>query len=205
MKPLFYVILVLFCYCCKNSPTTKVNLLHYKKIDSILRTRNFNPNTTYKPLSLHYKGKSFLSPNQTTNTLKNTFSYRPDPNGEFSHDFNYVKDYLSIDDNLSINLTQGSVNGILFFSSDQKYNRIFSISGYWTIDSKLIKDNPSEIITQISKQLFPVLKGKFELKKNWNYQHKKDNYIEHFSIETPDENSLFWNLHYKIHFLKEQS
>lgn len=172
----------------------------YKSLElkAIFYSHNFSKNLKYAPISLIYKGKSILSPGQKTEKLDSLFSYRYDSEGGFRDEFNIVRDYLSLDDNLSIELKEGSINGILFFSSDQKENKIFNISGNWTIATKLTEDNKEEIIEEITEKLFPILRDKLKFESGWKYENIKDNYIEYFSLNSLNKNRHYWNLDYEV-------
>lgn len=167
-------------------------------IDSILITKNFKRETVYKPISLNYKGKSLLRPGQKIDSLNVNLAFQPNANGEFQDIHHLIKDYISLDNNLSIQLKQGSINGILTFSVDQNEDQIFNISGNWTIDTHITKNSKIEIVDSITKQLFPVLKEKLKFKENWKYENKNDHYTEYFMLNSPDKNRLFWNLDYQI-------
>ena len=168
------------------------------QIDSILHSKNFKREIKYEPISLTYNGRSILSPGQKIETLDSTLSFRYDPNGDFWNKLNLIKDHVCLDDELSIELKQGSINGIFFFSSDQKENQIFNIAGNWTIGTKLTKNNEDEIIEYITNQLFPILKKKLRFEENWKYEIKKPNYIEYFAMNPPKENGFYWTMDYKV-------
>src|SRR5215212_2295950 len=136
MKNEIYILMLIILNSCSNfvkKPNQYFATIDEVKLDSILKTENFNSGMDYGKVSLIYKGKSIFSLGQKLETLDSTFSFRYDPNGKYSNSFNLVIDYLSLDDNLSINLSEGSINGILFFSADQKNKGVFNIGGNWTI------------------------------------------------------------------------
>ena len=170
-----------------------------QKLESIFYSQNFRRNLKYEPISLIYKGKSILYPGQKVENLDSSLSFRPDTEGEFREEYNIVRDYLSLDDNISIELKQGGyIGGILYFSSDQKEKQIFNISGNWTIGIKLTEKDKSKIIEHFTEKLFPILKGKLKLEAGWKYENRKENYVESFSLNSPNENGHYWNLDYKV-------
>lgn len=168
------------------------------KVDSVLISENFEREKKYEPISLNYNGKPILSPGEKIQNLDSTFSFRYDPNGKYWDKFNLIKDYLSLDDNLSIELTQGSINGILFFSYDQIENQIFNISGNWTIDAEITQKSEGEIIEQITERLFPILKDKLKFREGWKFINEKENYIEYFLVNPPKENGFWWTMNYEV-------
>lgn len=173
----------------------------HSRVDPIFLLENFRRDVEYQPISLRYKGKSILIPGQKVEDIHSSLSFRYDPNGDFWNKSSLIKDHLSLDDDLSIELEKGSINGIFFFSSDQKENRVFNISGNWTIRTQLTEDNEVEIIEQITKKLFPILKNKLKFEKNWKYESKNKNYIEHFLINPPKEEGSYWTMNYKVQMI----
>lgn len=182
MKQGIYVLIIMLLNSCGNSEMVNDGVKSSSelaaKVDSILKLEHFRREATYEPLSLSYKGKPILNLGQKVENLDSTLSFRHDPNGKY-WDINLVKDHLSVDDNLSIELKQGSINGILFFSSDQIENQIFRLSGYWTIGTELTENNKDEIIKQITEKLFPILKDKLQFESGWSFENKEENYVEH--------------------------
>ena len=134
MKLLTFILIILFLNSCGDSEKSSQNESEQNveiqlKVDSILSSHNFKREIVYEPLSLIYNGKPILNPGQKVVTLDSTLSFRYDPNGKFWNKSYLIKDHLSLDDEISINLNEGSINGIFFFSSDQIENQIFDVSG----------------------------------------------------------------------------
>ena len=123
--------------CKQNDRKTAENKTDRNQIilDSIYRAEKFDSIKDYKPLSLNYKGNPILRIGQKTSELDSTLSYRMDPNMDYQGFENLITDYLSIDDNLLIELgNYSSLNGIAFFSADRKSKRIFNVSASWYFD-----------------------------------------------------------------------
>ena len=195
-------IILLFNYCARPDNLKKESQQITEKkfqVDSILNSHNFNREVLYDPLSLIYNGKPILRPGQKVENLDSTLSFRYDPNGDFWNKSYLIKDHLSLDEDLSINLKQGSINGILFFSSDQVDNQIFNVTANWTIDTDINEKNSGEIIEIFEKQLFPSLTEKIKFEENWEYEVEKDNYVEYFRMNSPEESpNLYWTIDYYI-------
>ena len=204
MKQATYILMIFFLNSCGNSEIinngtdTKQIMELTAKVDSVLFLENFKRDNKYEPISLNYNGKPILSPGEKVQNLDSTLSFRYDPNGKYWDNFNLIKDHLSLDDNLSIELTEGSINGILFFSSDQIENQIFNISGNWTIGKEITQRNEDEIIKQITERLFPILTDKLKFQEDWKFINEKENYTEYFSVNPPKENGFWWTMDYEV-------
>lgn len=203
MKQGVFVLIIVFLNSCNNTEQAvdeaKTNSDILVKVDSILIAQNFKRETKYEPLSLNLNGKPILRPGQKIETLDSTFSYSWDVNGAYWNQSNLIKDHLSMDTELSIDLDLGSINGIFFFSSDQIENQIFNIQGSWLIDTEVTSKNENEIIEKISDILFPCLIDKIKFDENWKYSIKKANYVEQFELNSPKENEgLQWSLSYQV-------
>lgn len=166
-------------------------------LDSIFEAEKFNPKLDYKPLSLIYKGKPIFSIGETTKAIDPNLSYRPDPNANYQNYFFVVKDFLSMDDDLSIELVDNSsINGIIFFSADQKEDRLFNVAGCWTFD--LQNDSINKIaLDSLSNKLFPILKNKIEFNDDWTFNNETQNLIEKWYI-TKESVLKLWSLNYKV-------
>lgn len=166
-------------------------------LDSIFIAEKFDSTKTYHPLSLHYKGKSIFSIGQKTTEIDSTLSYRMDPNMDYQDFESIITDYLTTDDNLSIELgNYSSLNGIGFFSTHRISKRIFNVSASWYLD--LQKENMEQVaIDSITKRFFPILKDKIELKNGWSYKLELESQIEIFKI-TQENNEKGWNLDYEV-------
>ena len=202
MKPsiiIYLTILILVVSCKQNDRKTAENKTDRNQIilDSIYRAEKFDSIRTYKPLSLNYKGNPILRIGQKTSELDSTLSYRMDPNMDYQGYENLITDYLTTDDNLSIELGNfSSLNGIVFFSADRKSKRIFNVSASWYFD--LNDDNIANVaIDSITKILFPIVKDKIELDSTWSYQYKTENQVEHWKL-TKGEIMSGWNLNYNV-------
>ena len=198
MKQGIYILIILLFSSCVNVENQENESEIGSEIESIMNSENFKREISYEPISLNFKGKPILSLGQKVETLDTTLSFRYDPNGDFWDKVNLIKDHLSLDDNLSIELKQGSINGIFFFSSDQKENQIFNVAGNWTIGTKITEDNEAEIIEQIVEKLFPILRGQLRFEENWKYENPKKKYVEYFTMNPPKENGFYWTMDYEI-------
>ncbi len=202
LKQRIYILAILFLNSCgyfKNQKNdSEISSDMETRIDSILNSENFDRKIFYEPISLNFKGKAILRPGQKLDALDTTLSFRYDPNGGFWDKFNLIEDHLSLDDNLSIELKEGSINGIFFFSSDQQEKQIFNIAGNWTIATEVSDENEDQIIEQITGKLFPCLKGKIVFEENWKYENKKRDFVEHFKLKSPKENGYSWTMDYEV-------
>lgn len=203
-----YIISLLFFICliaCKtnyknnNTQPLKITKFDNKQntLDSIFRVEKFSRLKTYKPLSLMFKNKAIFGIGQNYQTIDSSLSFRPDPNLKYQYYFSIVIDYLSMDNKLSIDLgNHSSINGIIFFSVERQENQIFHISGNWRFD--LYEKKMEQIaIDAITTKLFPILKDKLELRKNWTYSLESKNQIEHFKILQRDSDKG-WGLTYRV-------
>lgn len=202
MKPsiiTYLTILILVVSCKQNDRKTAEIKTDRNQIilDSIYNAEKFDSIRTYKPLSLIYKGNPILRIGQKTSELDSTLSYRMDPNMDYQGYEFLITDYLSTDDNLSIELgNYSSINGIAFFSADRKSKRIFNVSASWYFD--LQKVNMEQVaIDSITKRLFPILIDKIQLKNDWTYELETENQIEKFKV-TQRENDKGWNMNYEV-------
>lgn len=176
----------------------KQQRLNEIKLDSILDANHFDTALTYDSISLQHQNQALLSIGQDVNLLRERLSYRSDPNGSYEDHFPVVTDYLSLDDNLSINLEEGFINGALFFSVEQVQQQIFTFSGHWTIDVEITNHNEAKIIQQITTHLFPILKGHLKFENDWQHQVDKGNFVEHFNLQAPRDKGFWWTLNYTI-------
>ena len=195
----YIIILILGISCKQTDKKIAENRIDLNQIvlDSIYRVEKFDITVSYQPLSLNFKGKSIFTIGQKTTEIDSTLSYRMDPNMEYQGCENIITDYLTTDDNLSINLgNYSSLNGIAFFSADRKTKRIFNVAGSWYFD--LQKENMEQIaVDSITKNLFPILKDKIQLVNGWTYDFVTENQIEKFKV-TKRENDKGWNLNYQV-------
>ncbi|WP_281979461.1 hypothetical protein [Tenacibaculum mesophilum] len=165
-------------------------------LDSIHRIEKLDTIANYKPLSLNFKGKPIFAIGQKLTEIDSTLNYRIDPNLDYQDYFPTVKDYITTEDNLSVHKIgkHSYVNGILYFSADQKSQRIFNVSGTWgfqVYESGIIE----KMEIWLTENLFPALKNKFEFKDNWSYKIETENQIEHFELNKKNEN---WILNYEV-------
>lgn len=193
-----FQIILFSCGCGQKKIENKNALDNLSKLDSIFNVENFQPETSYTPISLYYKSNPLLIPGQKTEDLPDNLSYRPDPNSDYQDYFDLIIDYLSLDDNFSIELSSGSINGIIFFSADRIEKRIFNIRGHWTIDKDIDNDSINEINQAICDRLFPKLKGKIEFNDDWNYSINHQNLSEIFKLKAPVKNGGRWTLSYSV-------
>lgn len=171
---------------------------NFNLTEEILNKVNLKKDIPYEPISLHLKGKPILTLGQHVQEIRNTIHFREDPNGRWGYQTNLIKDHVSTDDKLSIALEEGGINGILYFSSEEKEHRIFAIGANWTIDTKINEKSKEKISQLIVERLFPVLEDKLKIEDGWKYTQTKANFVEHFSINAPNENRHYWNMRYEI-------
>lgn len=192
------MILLIFGFSCIQKKIVNNELENNNKLlDSILIVEKFASNIDYTPLSLMYHKKPIFYIGQSINTIDSSLSYRPDPNYDYQDYFHLVKDYLSLDDYLSIRLNENSsINGIIFFSVDQRKNQIFNVAGSWTFD--LLDTTLNKVaIDSVTTHLFPVLKNKLTIKNNWKYKHEKTHQIEKWDLIKKDRLNS-WSLEYNV-------
>lgn len=150
----------------------------------------------YQALSLNFNGKPIFSIGQKLTEIDSTLSYQIDPNSGYQDYFPTVKDYMTTEDKLSVHKIgkHSYINGILYFSADQKSQRIFNVSGTWGF---LSYENGimEKMKIWLTENLFPKLKNKFEFKDNWNYKIENQNQIEHFEL---NKNKDSWILNYEV-------
>ena len=166
-------------------------------LDSILKSEKFRGSFLYQPLSLYYNGQPVFSIGQQVTEIDSTFSFRYDPNMNYEGFENIITDYLSTDDNFTIDIDGHSyISGILFFSKIKKSKQIFNVSGSWSFNllKPEIKQKALDLFT---KNLFPILKNKIQLVNNWSFDYESENQIEHFKLKL-NENSNNWILVYEV-------
>ena len=193
------IVLILGVSCKKtNKRATQLGINKNQVVlDSIYQVEKLDSTSTYQPLSLHYKGKPIFTIGQKTTEIDSTFSYRMDPNMDYQGFENLITDYLSTDNYLHIDLgNNSSLNGIVFFSVDKESKRIFNVSASWYFDLNQ-KNMEQAAIDSITKRIFPLLKGKIQLKKNWTYEHKSKFRVEIFSLKQR-ERDQGWILNYEV-------
>lgn len=200
------LLVVLFLLGCNTSENKKPEHQLYSKlrteIDLIFDTKGFKRNINYEPISLQFGGKSILYLGQDIEKLDSAFIFSRDANGANAYKLDVVTDYFSTDKQLSIELKEGTINGIFYFSADQIDHQIFTVSGSWVIDVfELTEEVQQEIYNEIITKLFPVLEGKLKIIENWKYEIDRQDYIEYFEIKAPQEGrSHWWYLTYGIEF-----
>ena len=94
-------------------------------LDSIYTAEHFDPDRIYSSIGLFKDSLPFMKPGQTLDQLPEWFDYREDPNADYWEHYEVVVDYLSIPEEFRVELEDGSVNGIMFFSAGQKDKKIF--------------------------------------------------------------------------------
>ena len=165
-------------------------------LDSIFDVEKLNANLSYQPLSLNFKGSPIFSIGQKLTEIDSTLSYRIDPNLDYQDYFPLILDYIKTEDKLSLHKIgkHSYVSGILYFSADQKLEKIFNVSGNWGFQ---VYDNGilEEMEVWLTENLFPDLKNKFEFKDNWNYEIKSLNQVEYFELNQKQES---WHLKYNV-------
>jgi len=194
-----YIIILLIGISCKQTDKKIANKKTDRNemiLDSIYRSEKLDTIVNYQPLSLNFNGKPIFSIGQKLNEIDSNLSYRIDGNLDYQDYFPTVKDYITTEDKISVfKIGQHSyINGILYFSADQKSQRIFNVSGTWGFqihESGIIE----KMKIWLTEELFPELKDKFEFKDKWNYKIESQNQIEHFEL-TKDKES--WILNYEV-------
>lgn len=168
------------------------------ELGSIFQSENFRPDFNYEPISLLYKKSPLLQPGAKTSSIDSTFWFRFDPNLKYQGKENIIIDYLSTHNELGINQSTGSINGIFYFSADKEEKRIFNISGSWLFDIELNDSTKQEAIDSFTENLFPNLKNKMSFEDGWKYEINKTGYLENFELLAPGEDENWWVLRYDI-------
>jgi hypothetical protein len=175
----------------KEDVTSDIQSLIYKQ-------ENFDVNESYQPISLLFKGKSLLKPGVKVDDLDSTFSFRSDPNLDYSEYSDVIIDYLSISDEYIIEMPNGgSINGIVYFSASKKDNQIFNIANHWIFDTKVNDSTEQEINNLFIKKVFPVLIDKIDFINNWSYTIDKELYLETFKLDSTSS-AFGWGLSYEV-------
>jgi hypothetical protein len=205
MKILLFTICILI-FSCKNKNKTEKPT----QLDSIFIAENFDTTKLYsKPCCLNYKGKPLLTIGQNVLQLDTSLSFRRDPNGEFEKYSEIITDYLSLDDNLTIKQTTGSLNGDISFSADKK-GRIFKITASWLVDIEMTDRAETEAINTFRQYYFPCLPDNFRRNKQFSLSHK--DFIEKINFySSPDSADIdhgykpHSSLTYEVSLLKTDS
>jgi hypothetical protein len=194
----YLIILILGISCKQTDKKIAENRNDRNEIilDSIYRIEKLDTIAAYQPLSLNINGKPIFSIGQKLTEIDSNLSYRIDPNLDYQDYFPTIKDYITTEDKLSIYKIgkHSYISGILYFSADQKSQRIFNVSGTWgfqVYENGIIE----KMEIWLTENLFPELKNKFEFKDNWNYKIENQNQIEHFELNKNKDN---WILDYEV-------
>ncbi len=194
----YLIILILGISCKQTDKKIAENRTDRNEIilDSIYRIEKLDTMANYQPLSLNFNGKPIFSIGQRLTEIDSTLSYRIDSNLDYQDYFPTVKDYITTEDKLSVYKIgkHSYINGILYFSADQKSQRIFNVSGTWgfqVYENGIIE----KMEIWLTENLFPELKNKFEFKDKWNYKIENQNQIEHFEL---NKNKNSWTLNYEV-------
>lgn len=201
MRNILLLICISIISCTSNNTSTVTKLSQH---DSILVAENFDTTITNVDKScLYYKGKPLLTFGQSTNLLDTTFSFRYDPNGSYQ-DFHRqgITDYLSLDDFYSSKLSTGTIDGAIYFSTDNQ-KRIFKLKASFYIDAELVDTSGMEIMGYLQDKYFPCLPPDFKGKRAFELTRK--NFVEQFRLyPSPDSADAehgfkpHWSLDYTI-------
>lgn len=191
---------------CTPSPVETERIYDLKStgsvIDSILMEEGFAPGKEYAPLSLQYLGQPIFAPGQHIRKLPGELSFRFDPNLKYQEKYPFIVDYLCTDNQFFISQTTGSLNGILYFSTDSTHQQIFNISASWLLDIDINEVTQKEAIESISNSIFPILKDKMTFEDNWSYTHEHQNYDEVFQLKAPAPDGHWWSFRYDVKMKK---
>jgi hypothetical protein len=207
MKTLLTVICILTVACTNtNNKAIKTKL---GLVDSVFLEEGFDTTAIYEPSCLHYKGKPLFVVGQDIKQFDTSFSLRYDPNGKYEKYFPAIKDYLSLDDFYSAELSTGSIVGALYFSADSN-GHIFKFAGDWSIDGDLVDTSGMEIMSYLHNKYFPCLPPDFKGKQTFKLTHK--NFIENFKLhylpdtsENKNDITPHWSLNYSIMLTKKKN
>lgn len=187
--------------CTNNAVKTATQLSQH---DSILVAVGFDTTADYVDKScLYYKGKRLLTLGQNVELLDTTFSSRPDPNGAYQNFYRLgITDYLSLDDFYSAKLSTGTIDGILFFSTEKK-KRVFRLVATFEIDADLVDTSGMEIMNYMQGKYFPCLPPDIKGRRSVEVTH--ENFVEQFRLyPSPDSADLehsfkpHWSLVYTL-------
>jgi hypothetical protein len=155
------------------------------KLDSIFLSKNFDTTLNYKDsCSLFFKEKPLFKMGQLLNQLDNSFSYSLDANGTFQNEFDLVTDHYSTDTAFTKKQASGSLNGIVYFTTDKK-GRVFTLHAAWLLDIPNTAEAETEAINTLRKDFFPCLPDDFNYTQTFRRTHKL--FIEDFAISrSPD-------------------
>jgi hypothetical protein len=195
------VILVLFITIlgCSNSNNLKSKLNEEQRhtLDSIFQVEKFNPNKRYdEPLSLQYRGNPILTIGNELSSLDTNLSFHLDPNMKYEDYFSIIRDHLVFDDEYILKQTTGSLNGLIFFSSDLEKEKIFYFNGNWLLKIDSTDEAKKEAIETITTKLFPCLKGRINFDKKRKVSIDKKDFVEEFRIVKQESND--WSLFYDV-------
>lgn len=178
----------------RNNKNDKLTNSQNKRIIRIHKKESFLKSCSYPTLSLRLTDKFQLGSN--VGELDTLLSFRADPNLKYADNMDIIVDYLSTDTKLTIKQKTGSVNGILTFSADKKYQQIFNIKANWLFDIENTEENLKEALVSLNS-LFPKLTGKIDFDINKQYTLENRYYIEIFKLSKPQDNS-WWILRYEV-------
>lgn len=196
MKTSLYLTLLILSlnFSCKRN--TSKTFKNSKVLDSIYKVEKLDTTIIYKPLSLHFKRKPIFTIGQKLTDVDSSLSFRYDPNSDYQDYFPLIKDYITTEDKLSLYKVGKSsyVTGIVFFSVEQHSQRLFNVSGTWSININN-KDDLQTIKKWITTYLFPSLKNKFNFKNKWKSKIETKNRVEKFQLL---QQRGFWVLEYNV-------
>lgn len=196
ISPINFIFLIFIFCSCSNQVENNIS----KTIDSIFKKENFNPNTQYEPISLFFKGKPILTLGKSIDDIDSTLVFRSDPNLKYQDSSHSITDYLCIDKQLRFEFenSTANLNGVLYFSAEKQKKQIFHITGHWGFMGLSNPTTEKATIDFVENELFPVLKGKFEIKKDWTFEIDKGKYVEFFNLIFTENRIFDWVLNYEI-------
>jgi hypothetical protein len=173
-----------------------------RNTDSIVKLTNFDTLKIYSsPVCLQYKGRPLLTIGQNISALDTGLSFRPDPNLDYWQYWPDITDYLSGDDFYWVRLKTGSLNGMIYFSTDKK-KRIFTLSGSWLFDIDINTDTKNLVLDAITTNLFPCIKGQLDFDKKLKTKIEHADFTETFELVPPDTTQgrtyNEWDLEYEV-------
>lgn len=206
MKNILLLICISAIACTNNHHSTVTKRSQY---DSILVAANFD--TTIQNADqccFYYKGKPLLAFGHSIELFDTTFSFRPDPNGADEDFYELgITDYLSFDDFYNVQLSTGTIDGAIYFTTD-KQKRIFKLDASFAIEAALVDTSGMEIMNYLHDKYFPCLPPDFKDQQNFELIHQ--NFVEQFrlfvspdSIGTEHHLKPHWTLDYTIKPMKK--
>jgi len=197
-----FLVFMILSFISNAQTMTKSNDESARK-DSLFKVLNFDTTKVYEPICLYFKGKYFkgkplLSLGQKKESLSDKFYYNLDPNGMYRDFAPEIWDYYSTF--YFISQTQGSLNGMLHFSTDNS-GRIFTIQINWLFDVYEMTETAQKEVLRTLSKIFPCLENQLDFQNNREITIDSKDYRQTFILNHPDEvESSFknWRLSYVV-------